>query len=101
MTELEEREFLHCHSEFYTALCSGVVCGLNTINETVFNWDFHGMALFPHKIVSSKILELYDGKEAWLTCGGSEEIPKWLIDEENKRLEEYFDNEKKVLDLFS
>ena len=90
MNEQEERELFRKYPEFYTALTCGVGCGLHTITEAVFNWDYHAMNMMPYSEVPERVNNLYAGRTAWTDGRGSEYIPDWLVDAENEILNEYF-----------
>lgn len=72
------------------AMRMGVVCGISTVKEAVFNADYHYTPMLPYDQVIVYLNALYDEQDAWFAAGNDNHIPQHIIDEENRMSDEYF-----------
>jgi hypothetical protein len=77
------------------ALRTGAVCGLETVEEALANIYIHSPSLFKYEEIKQELEELYQEAldtygESWRTV----KIPQELIEEENRKMDEYFESVK-------
>ncbi len=76
------------------AMRTAVVCGLMTVDEAVLNIDLHSTQLLPNDENANHMNQLFAEHKAWKEAGGSNEIPQAIIDDENAKMNAYFETLK-------
>jgi hypothetical protein len=76
------------------AMRMAAVCGLQSVDEAVRNVDLHVAQFMPYKEVPAYLHRLYQQYECWKSAECGDMIPKWIVEEEDRKMEEFFAKER-------
>jgi hypothetical protein len=86
----EEECIINKYPSLVTAMKCAVVCGLYRVDEAVRNLERSFSMFLPYKDIPAEEKKLFDEYDAWEEAGLGDKIPKFIIDEENKKMDEFF-----------
>ena len=86
----EETCIINKYPKLISAMRCAAICGLQHVTEAVTNMDRSMDMFMPYSKIPAELTALYGELVEWEKCELGDDIPKFIIEEENKKLDEYF-----------